>query len=57
MMSRKIESTGKTDDSYKILNQFRKRIADNTVFDSIIKNEDKNIDFELNKIEKIIQKR
>lgn len=51
-----IESTGKTDDSYKILNQFRKRIADNTVFDNIIKNEDKNIDFELNKIEKIIQR-
>lgn len=46
-----IESTGKTDDYYKLLNAFRKKICDNDVFEGIIKNDDSKIDFELKKIE------
>lgn len=56
-----IQSTGKTDDAYKLLNSFRKKVCDNNITDSIIQNEDSKIDFELNKIlkqiERIIKKR
>ena len=51
-----IESTGKTDDSYKLLNAFRKKICDNTIFDNIVNNEDSNIDFEISKIERQLER-
>ena len=51
-----IQSTGKTDDSYKLLNQFRRKICDNTTFDNIVHNDDSKIDFELGKIEKQIER-
>lgn len=51
-----IQSTGKTDDSYKLLNQFRRKICDNATFDNIVHNDDSKIDFELGKIEKQIER-
>lgn len=51
-----VESTGKTGDSYKLLNSFRKKICDTTIFAGIVLNEDTNIDFEINKIEKQIER-
>lgn len=51
-----IESTGKTDDSYKLLNNFRKKIANNDIFDAIVNNEDPKLNFEIKKIESLILK-
>ncbi|WP_455579138.1 hypothetical protein [Faecalibacillus intestinalis] len=52
----KIESTGKTDDSYKLLNSFRKKIANNEIFEAIIHNDDPKLNFEIKKIDTMIQK-
>ena len=51
-----IISTGKTDDSYKLLHNFRNKIADNDIFDAIVCSEDTNINFEIKKIDSMIQK-
>lgn len=51
-----IQSTGKTDDSYKLLNAFRKKICDNSIADNIIQNTDSKIDFELAKIQRQIER-
>ena len=56
-----IQSTGKMDDSYKLLNAFRKKICDDSISDRMIQGNDSNIDFELKKIkhqvERIIDRR
>lgn len=51
-----IQSTGKTDDPYKFLHSFRTKICDNNIFNNIVQNDNSNIDFELDKIQKQIDR-